>query len=127
VRRDASVEADTDRSFLAVAKNPARNRVVRVEISLQAERDAESILEWLLSEKTGQAGIDWFLGLDDAFASLSEVPERCPLAPEASAFPLGYANSFTAGSRTFIEFSSPIPTEAVTVLHIRHGRRKPAT
>ena len=32
----------------------------RVEISLQAERDAESILEWLLSEKTGQTGIDWF-------------------------------------------------------------------
>jgi len=59
----------------------------RVEISAQAERDAESILEWLLTEHTGQAGIDWFLSLDDAFASLAEFPERCPVAPESARFP----------------------------------------
>ncbi len=46
----------------------------RVEISAQAERDAESILEWLLAEHAGRAGMDWFLALDDAFASLAEFP-----------------------------------------------------
>ena len=46
----------------------------RVEISDQAERDANSILEWLLGQHAGQAGIDWFLALDDAFASLVEFP-----------------------------------------------------
>ena len=59
----------------------------RVEISAQAERDAEAILEWLLSQHTGQAGVDWFLALDDAFASLAAFPERCPIAPENTRFP----------------------------------------
>src|SRR6266568_7011936 len=58
----------------------------RAEISTQAERDADAILEWLLSQHTGQAGIDWFLALDDAFASLAEFPERCPIAPENARF-----------------------------------------
>ena len=58
----------------------------RVEISAQAERDAAAILEWLLSQHTGQAGIDWFLSLDNAFASLAEFPERCPIAPENARF-----------------------------------------
>ena len=52
----------------------------RVEISLQAEHDAEAILDWLLSQQSGEKGIEWFLALDDAFASLAEFPERCPIA-----------------------------------------------
>jgi len=48
----------------------------RVEISAQAERDAAAILEWLLSQHTGQAGIDWFLSLDNAFASLAASVAR---------------------------------------------------
>src|SRR2546427_13291431 len=47
----------------------------RVEISLQAEHDAEAILDWLLSQRSGEAGIEWFLALDDAFASLAQFPE----------------------------------------------------
>jgi hypothetical protein len=45
----------------------------RVEISAQAERDAEAILEWLLSQHTGQTGIDWFLALDDAIRRAGRV------------------------------------------------------
>jgi plasmid stabilization system protein ParE len=59
----------------------------RVEVSQQAEHDAAAILEWLLSQHAGQAGIDWFPALDDAFASLAEFPERCPIAPEDTRFP----------------------------------------
>ena len=33
-----------------------------------------------------QAGIDWFLALDDAFASLAEFPEQCPIEPENARF-----------------------------------------
>jgi len=64
----------------------------RVEISLQAEQDAEAILDWLLSQQTGEAGIDWFLALDDAFVSLAQFPERCPIAPESSRF--GFEQEF---------------------------------
>jgi hypothetical protein len=42
----------------------------RVEISNQAERDAEAILDWLLTQQGGQTGIDCFWALDDAFTSL---------------------------------------------------------
>ena len=80
----------------------------RVEISAQAERDADAILEWLLSQLTGQAGIDWFMALDDAFASLAEFPERCPIAPENTRFPfrsllvMKFFSKFTASpQRTF--------------------------
>jgi toxin ParE1/3/4 len=59
----------------------------RVEITAKAERDAETILEWLLAQHAGQAGIEWFLALDDAFASLAEFPQRCPIAPENTRFP----------------------------------------
>jgi plasmid stabilization system protein ParE len=59
----------------------------RVEVSAQAERNAEEILDWLLTHHSGRPGIDWFLALDDAFASLAEFPERCPLAPETTRFP----------------------------------------
>jgi plasmid stabilization system protein ParE len=59
----------------------------RVEMSAQAESDAGAILDWLLSQHAGQAGLRWFGALEDAIASLSELPERCPVAPEDSQFP----------------------------------------
>jgi plasmid stabilization system protein ParE len=74
----------------------------RVEISAQAERDADAILEWLLSQHTGQAGVDWFLALDDVFASLAEFPERCPIAPESARH---------AGLRKFTKISRSVMVE----------------
>jgi plasmid stabilization system protein ParE len=54
----------------------------RVETSADAELEAEAILQWLLAQHAGDAGIQWFLRLEDAIASLATMPERCPLAPE---------------------------------------------
>lgn len=54
----------------------------RVETTAAAEQDVDTILDWLLSQHAGGAGIRWFLALQDAIASLAEFPERCPLAPE---------------------------------------------
>jgi plasmid stabilization system protein ParE len=98
----------------------------RVEISLQAERDAEQILEWLLSQKSGQAGINWFLALDDAFASLKEFPERCPIAAESSRFPFEVRQLLYGRNPHIYRILFTISSDKVTVLHIRHGRRKPA-
>ncbi len=97
----------------------------RVEISLRAEQDAESILEWLLSEKTGRVGIDWFLALDDAFASLSEFPERCPIAPESARFHVEVRQLLYGRKPHVYRILFTIAADTVTVLHIRHGRRKP--
>ena len=59
----------------------------RVETTAAAEKDADAILDWLLSEHAGDAGMRWFLALQDAIASLAEFPERCALAPENVCFP----------------------------------------
>jgi plasmid stabilization system protein ParE len=97
----------------------------RVEISVQAERDAEAILKWLLEERSGQTGIDWFLGLDDAFASLAEFPERCPVAPESARFPFEVRQLLYGKKPHVYRILFTIETDTVQILHIRHGRRKP--
>jgi plasmid stabilization system protein ParE len=96
----------------------------RVEISAQAERDAEAILEWLLSQHSGQTGIDWFLALDDAFGSLAEFPERCPIAPESVRFPFEVRQLLYGRKPHLYRILFTIQADTVHVLHIRHGRRK---
>jgi plasmid stabilization system protein ParE len=59
----------------------------RFETTAAAEQDADTILEWLLSQNAGDTGIRWFLALQEAIASLAEFPMRCLLAPESTAFP----------------------------------------
>jgi plasmid stabilization system protein ParE len=60
----------------------------RVETTAEAERDADAILEWLISEHAGGTGIRWFRALQGAIESLAEFPERCSLAPEKYALSL---------------------------------------
>lgn len=97
----------------------------RVEISLQAERDAESILDWLLSQRSGPSAIEWFLGLDEAFASLAQFPERCAVAPENGRFPYEVRQLLYGRNPDAYRILFTISGETVYVLHIRHGRRKP--
>ncbi len=62
--------------------------VSRVETTAEAELDSISILEWLLTQQVGGAGLRWFLALEDAIASLATLPERCTLAPENARSPV---------------------------------------
>lgn len=100
----------------------------RVEISAQAERDAEAIPEWLLTEHTGQSGIDWFLGLlglNDAFESLAEFPERCSIAPQNARFPFEIRQLLYDRKPHVYRMLFMIEGDTAHVLHIRHRRRKP--
>jgi plasmid stabilization system protein ParE len=60
----------------------------RVETSVSAEHDAIVILEWLVSRNAGDAGLRWFLAMEEAIGSLATFPHRCPLAPENSGSPI---------------------------------------
>jgi len=99
----------------------------RVETSAQAESDANSILEWLLSEHAGETGIRWFLALDDAIATLASFPERCPLAPETGRFPFEVRQLLYGRKPHAYRILFTIEGEVVKILHIRHGRRKPVS
>ncbi len=97
----------------------------RVELTAQAERDAGEILEWLSSQQAGDAGIRWFLELENAIASLGEFPERCSMAPENVVFPFD-VHQLLYGRRPHIyRILFTIQGDVVYVLHIRHGSRRP--
>jgi len=97
----------------------------RVETSAQAESDANSILEWLLSEHAGETGIRWFLALDDAIASLAAFPKRCPLAPETARFPFEVRQLLYGRKPHVYRILFTVEDDTVKILHIRHGQRKP--
>jgi plasmid stabilization system protein ParE len=97
----------------------------RVELSEQAQRDIAAIYEWLQSQQAGDAGQRWFLALRAAVASLTNLPSRCPLAPENrdSPFEVRY---LLYGRRPHVyRILFAIESDVVQVLHIRHGRRRP--
>ena len=97
----------------------------RVELSAQAQSDAEAILDWLLSEHAGETGLRWFLAMEDAIASLSTFPKRCPLAPENAQFPFEVRQLLYGHKPHLYRILFTIEGESVKILHIRHGRRKP--
>lgn len=97
----------------------------RVEVTAEAERDTDEILEWLHSQHAEDAGIRWFLGLEDAIASLAQFPKRCALAPESAVFPFQVRQLFYGSRRNVYRVLFTIEGDTVYVLHIRHGARQP--
>jgi plasmid stabilization system protein ParE len=59
----------------------------RVETTAAAEQEADAILDWLLSQHAGDAGMRWFLAMQDAITSLAEFPERCPSSARECGLP----------------------------------------
>jgi plasmid stabilization system protein ParE len=97
----------------------------RVEISVQAERDGNVILEWLVAQGAGGAGRQWFIALEEAIASLDQLPERCPLAAENREFPFEVRQLLFGKKRHVYRVLFAVEDQLVRVLHIRHGRRRP--
>jgi plasmid stabilization system protein ParE len=96
----------------------------RVEITEQAERDGEAILEWLISHHAGDSGLRWFQGLKDTIATLSELPKRCPLAPENKNLAFGVRHLLYGRKPHVYRILFTIEGDTVFILHIRHGRRE---
>jgi len=98
----------------------------RVETTPESERDGERILEWLFSQDAGETGIRWFLGLDDAIASLAISPARCSLAPENAGSPFEVRHLLYGRKPHVYRILFTIEGDTVSILHIRHGRRRPS-
>jgi len=97
----------------------------RVEITEEAERDAHSILDWLISGQAGVPGLRWFHELETAIASLATFPGRCPLAPENETFPFEIRHLLYGRKPHVYRVLFTIEGETVFVPRIRHGRRQP--
>jgi plasmid stabilization system protein ParE len=96
----------------------------RVEVTPQAEQDADAILEWLLSQHAGEAGIRWFLRLREAIDSLAEMPGRCALAPENASVPFEMRQLLYGRKPHVYRILFTVEGDVVYVLRIRHGRRR---
>jgi len=97
----------------------------RVKQTAYADHDLDLILEWLLAQQAGETGIRWFHRLQETLQSLSELPHRCPLAPENAAFPFEVRQLIYGRKPHFYRILFAIEGDTVVILHIRHGRRLP--
>ena len=97
----------------------------RVEITEDAESDGKGILEWLISQHAVEAGLRWRQGLEEAIASLSDLPARCPLAPENKSFPFEVRHLLYGRKPHVYRVLLTIEGNTVFILHIRHARRNP--
>lgn len=97
----------------------------RVKQTTQADRDLDLILEWLMAQQAGETGLRWFQGLKDNLDSLSELPHRCPLAPENAHFPFEVRQLLYGRTPHQYRVLFTIEADTVIILHIRHGRRLP--
>lgn len=106
-------------------KNYVRSMAFRVEPTTRAKQDLDAILEWLLAHEAGESGLRWFRKLREAIASLSELPQRCPLAPENAEFPFEVRQLLYGRKPHRYRVLFTIDGDMVVVLHIRHGRPAP--
>jgi hypothetical protein len=84
----------------------------RLEVTAEAERDADAILEWLFSRHAGETGLRCFAALEDAIQSLAEFPSDVRWPQRIKCSPSKYATCFMVTKRTCIGFSSLIEAPA---------------
>jgi toxin ParE1/3/4 len=96
----------------------------RVKHTAQADYDLDLILEWLLAQQAGDAGLRWFRKLKESINSLTEMPERCMLAPENADVPFEVRQLLYGHKPHQYRVLFTIEADTVVVLHIRHGRRR---
>jgi plasmid stabilization system protein ParE len=94
----------------------------RVELTARAHRDLRRLFQTIGAAGSAQAKL-WFDGLEAAVLSLERYPARGAITPESS----DLRHLLYGGSRYVyrIIYSIDEIHRSVTVLHIRHGLRKP--
>jgi plasmid stabilization system protein ParE len=78
-----------------------------------------------MARQAGETGLLWLEGLKDALDSLSQLPHRCPHAPESVVFPFEVRQLLYGRKSHQYRVLFTIDADTVIVLHIRHGRRLP--
>jgi plasmid stabilization system protein ParE len=94
----------------------------RVELTVRARRDLERLYLAINAANSELARV-WFNGLEVAVLSLDQNPARCPVTPENPGL-----RHLLFGRKGYVYRVIYAIDEAhglVTVLHIRHGARRP--
>jgi toxin ParE1/3/4 len=94
----------------------------RVELTDRARRDLERLYRAINAASSERARV-WFNGLEAAVLSLDAHPARCPVTPEDPA--LRHRLYGRKGHVYRVIYAIDVPRRVVTVLHVRHGARRP--
>ena len=98
----------------------------RVELTERAARDLRLLF---LSVHAGEsAAARWFNGIEQAIETLRESPGRCATAPESRRGHVIHQLLYGRKPHIYrVLFRVIAKDRAVSVIHIRHGARLPAT
>ena len=95
----------------------------RVIIQPPAATNMDEAYRWI-AERAPDSAVKWFKGLEAALQTLTDFPQRCPLADESRAFGMEI-RQFVYGKRVGVyRVLFTIVQDAVHVLHVRHGRQR---
>jgi len=99
----------------------------RVIITPQAESDLRAAYTYI-RRHAPEAARKWLKGARKKIRTLAFHPQRCPLAPESTAFDEPIRELlYGSGNRGTYRALFVVLDKAVYVLHIRHGSRLPLT
>jgi plasmid stabilization system protein ParE len=97
----------------------------RIQISSVAEAEADSAFLRLSQISSSVKASQWYAGLLEAIASLSQMPKRCPLARENEYFSQELRQLLYGQGRNSYRVIFTILEEqdisTVRILHIRHA------
>ena len=93
-------------------------RKYRVKITKVAERDIESILEYIRRDNP-TAAIRWIKELERQIGSLENLPNQCPIIPEAEELEREYRHLIYGDYRTIFR----VQGLKVTIMRVIHGGR----
>ncbi len=88
----------------------------RVEIARSAERDALGIYDYIERDSPVRAA-QWFAEFERQIRTLSQLPKRCPVVPEADDIGVEYRHIVSGPYRTIFR----IEGTTVWVVRVLHG------
>lgn len=90
----------------------------RVELSIRAEQDLDSIYDHV-SADVSIGAVRWFDGLEKAIRTLERFPRRCPITPESKKIKQGLRHLLYGPMRVIYEIDEAC--KLVSIVTIRHS------
>ena len=92
-----------------------------VVILPEAEEIIKDTAQWWAEHRSSEQARRWFVGIYDAFETLRQNPERCPLARENTLFPMELRElHYSLGSHPTHRVIFTVRADTVLILAIRH-------
>lgn len=92
----------------------------RVIIEDRAAADIEAHALWILEQGSPLGAERWVDAIENAISSLAQMPERCPIAPEAETFQRPIRELLIGSHRVLFL----VDRRTVHILHVRHAARR---